>query len=117
MHAENFFTAANIRKWNHNAAIEASRTQQGGIKNVRPVGCGDQDHAFIRFKTVHFDQQLVQRLLTLVVSTAKTGTAVTAYGIDFIDKDDAGSVLLALLEEITYAACSDADEHFYEIGT
>src|SRR5438046_10738821 len=42
---------------------------------------------------------------------------MTAYGIDFIDEDDARSVLLALLKEITNAARAYADEHLYEVGS
>ena len=42
---------------------------------------------------------------------------MTADCVDFVDEDDAGSVLLALLEEIADAACADADEHFDEVRT
>ena len=35
--------------------------------------------------------------------------------VDFVDEDDAGSVLLALFEEIANAAGADADEHFDEV--
>ncbi len=37
--------------------------------------------------------------------------------VDFIDKDDAGSVLLRLLEHVAHAACADTDEHLDEVGT
>ena len=33
----------------------------------RAVGGGDQDDAFVRLKAVHLDEQLVQRLLALVI--------------------------------------------------
>src|SRR5947209_7255146 len=36
-------------------------------------------------------------------------------GVNFINEDDAGRVLLALLEEIANAACADANEHFDEV--
>src|SRR5687768_10678642 len=35
--------------------------------------------------------------------------------VDLIDEDDAGGVLLALFEEVTYARRADADKHFHEI--
>src|SRR5213083_2293005 len=38
-----------------------------------------------------------------------------ADGIDLVDKDDAGRVLLALLEHIAYPAGADADKHLDEI--
>src|SRR6476619_1258162 len=42
---------------------------------------------------------------------------MAADGIDFVDEDDARSILLALLEQITNAAGADADEHFDEVRT
>ena len=36
--------------------------------------------------------------------------------VDFVDEDDAGRVLLRLLEHVAHAACADADEHFDEVG-
>jgi len=95
MHAENFFASTNIRKWNHNATIKTSRTQQRRIEHVRPVGCGDQNHAFIGFKPIHLDEQLVERLFALVVSAAQTGATMASDGVDLIDEDDARSIFLA----------------------
>ena len=36
--------------------------------------------------------------------------------VDFVDEDDAGRVLLGLLEHVAHAAGADADEHFDEVG-
>ncbi len=71
----------------------------------------------MRLEAVHFDQQLVQGLLALIVTAAETGAAMAADGVDFIDEDDAGRVLLALFEQIADAAGADADEHFDEVRT
>src|SRR5437868_3396200 len=48
---------------------------------------------------------------------AQTGPAMTADGVDFIDEDDAGGVLLALFEKVADAARAHAYEHFHEIRT
>jgi len=37
--------------------------------------------------------------------------------VNFINKDDAGSVLLALFKQVTDAACTHADEHLNEVRT
>ena len=42
---------------------------------------------------------------------------MAAHGVNFVDKYDAGSVFLALFEQIAHAAGADADEHFDEIRT
>ena len=88
-----------------------------GIENVGPVGGRDEDDAFVRFEPVHLDEQLVQRLLALVVSAAEAGAAVTADRVDFVDEDDARRVLLALLEQVAHARRADADEHLDEVRT
>jgi hypothetical protein len=76
---------------------------------------GDQDHALVGLKAVHLDQQLVQRLLAFVIAAAEPGATVTADRVDFVDEDDAGRVLLALLEHVTHPRGADADEHFDEV--
>src|ERR1700742_323499 len=45
--------------------------QQRRIQHVGPVGGGDQDHAFIGFKAVHLDQQLVEGLFAFVIAAAQ----------------------------------------------
>ena len=102
----------------HNyAAVETAGAQQRGIEHIGAVGGGDKNHAVVGFEAVHLDEQLVQGLLALVVSAAEAGAAMAADRVDFVDEDDAGSVLLALLEEVADAACADADEHLDKIGT
>ena len=59
----------------------------------------------------------VQRLLALVVSAAEACAAMAADRVNFIDEDDAGRVLLALLEQVANAARADADEHLDEVRT
>src|SRR6202041_811768 len=82
---------------------------------VGAVGGGDDDDALVRLEAVHLDEQLVQRLLALVVTAAQTCAAVTPDRVDLVDEDDAGRVLLALLEQIAHAARADADEHLDEV--
>src|SRR5690606_8563668 len=62
------------------------------------------------------DEQLVERLLALVVAAAEAGAAMTADGVDLVDENDAGRVLLALLEQVAHARGADADEHLDEVG-
>ncbi len=71
VHAENFFAALDVRTRHDDAAIEAAGAKQRRIENIRPVGRGDQDHAFVGFKAVHFDEQGVQGLLALVMTPAQ----------------------------------------------
>ena len=117
MNREDALAALHVGTIDDDAAIESAGTQQRRIEHVGPIGRGDEDDAFVRFEAVHLDEQLVQRLLALVVPAAEAGAAVTADRIDFVDEDDAGCVLLALLEEVADARRANADEHLDEVGT
>jgi hypothetical protein len=77
--------------------------QQRGIEDVGTIGRGDEDDAFVRLEAVHLHQELVQRLLSLVVAAAETRAPVPPHRVDFVHEDDAGRVLLALLEEVAHA--------------
>src|ERR1700739_917486 len=115
MDPQNLFASTHVGPAYDHTAIEASRTQQSRIKHIGSVCRRDQNYTVVRLKAVHFDEQLVQGLLTLIVSTAQARAAVTSNSVNFIDKDDAGRILLALLEKVAHAARADAHEHLDEI--
>ena len=89
---------------------------RAGSRMSGPVGGGDQDDVVLHLEAVHLDEQLVERLLALVVAAAHAGAAVAADGVDLVHEDDAGGVLLCLLEEVADAGGADADEHLDEVG-
>ena len=115
VHLEDAFAALHVGARHDHAAVEAAGAQQRGIEHVGAVGRGDQDDAFVRLEAVHLDEELVQGLLALVVPAAEAGAAVAADGVDLVDEDDAGRVLLALHEEVADARGADADEHLDEV--
>jgi hypothetical protein len=117
VHPQDPLAAVDVRIGHHDLAVEAAGTQQRRVQHVGPVGGRDEDDALVRLEAVHLDQQLVQRLLALVVAAAQARAAVAADGVDFVDEDDAGRVLLRLLEHVAHAAGADADEHLDEVRT
>ena len=104
MHLQDLLAAQDVRVGHDDLAVEAAGAQQRRIEHVGAVGGGDQDHALIRLEAVHLDQQLVEGLLALVVAAAEARAAMPADGVDLVDEDDAGRVLLALLEQVAHAA-------------
>ena len=96
--------------------VEATRAEQSRVEDVRPVRGGDQDDVVLQLEAVHLDEELVERLLALVVTAAEPGAAVAADGVDLVDEDDAGARLLRLLEQVADAGRADADEHLDEVG-
>ena len=95
--------------------VEPSRTEEGRVEDVGPVGAGDHDHTGLRLEPVQLDQQLVEGLLPLVVAATETGTAVTADGVDLIDEHDRRGVVLGLLEEVADPGSANTDEHLDEV--
>ena len=69
--------AEDIGEADHDLPVEAARTQQPPIEYVGAVGRSDHDHALISLETVHFNEQLVQSLFALVVSSPNPCAAVT----------------------------------------
>ena len=116
MNGEDAFAALDVGPVDDDAAIEAAGPQQRRIEHVGPVRGRDEDDALVRLESVHLDEQLVERLLALVVPAAETCAAMTADRVDLVDEHDARRVLLALLEQVAHARGADADEHLDEVG-
>src|SRR5690606_11721545 len=112
---QDLLAAAHVGQRHDHLAVEAAWTQQRRIEHVRTVRRGDHDHAFVALEAVHLDEQLVQRLLALVVTAAEARATMPADRVDLVDEDDARRVLLRLLEHVAHARRTDADEHLDEI--
>src|SRR6266566_5256598 len=81
---------------------------------IGAVGRGDDDDVGVGIEAVHLDEDLVQRLLALVVRTTQARAALPTNGVDLVDENDAGAVALGLVEQVAYAAGAYADEHFHK---
>ena len=56
-------------------AVESARAQQCRVKDFRPVGGGQQHQPRSGIEAVEFRQELVQRLLFLVMATSSSWTS------------------------------------------
>ncbi len=115
MYLEDFLATDHVGVRHDHLAIETARAQQRRVEHVGAVGRSDQDHPFIGLEAVHLDEKLVEGLLALVIAAAKTGAAMAADRIDLVDEDDAGRVLLALLEHVAHPAGTDPYEHLDKV--
>jgi len=106
-----------IRGQNVDLPVEAPGPEQGRVKDVGTVGGGEDDDGLIGGETVHFHQEGVQGLTPFILSAGTAaGRAVAADGVDLVDEDDAGGVLLGFPEQVADPGCTDPDEHLDEIG-
>ena len=115
VHLEDPLAALEVGRVDADLAVEATGTQQRRVEDVEAVRRRDEDDVRLGVEAVHLDEELVQRLLALVVPAAEARAAVTADRVDLVDEDDGRRVLLGLVEQVAHAARADADEHLDEV--
>ena len=114
MNLQDSFPALKIRQLYRYPPVKPAGPQQGGVQCFGAVG-GRQDHnTLAAVKTIHFSEQLVEGLLTLIIAADALGVSLLTNGIDLVYKDDAGSFFIGLLEKITDLGSAHAYKHFYE---
>src|SRR5262249_12958205 len=88
VHLEDLAAAETVGPVDDDLAIETARAQERRVEDVGAVRRGDEDDVVLHLEAVHLDEQLVERLLALVVSAAETGATMTADGVDLVHEDD-----------------------------
>ncbi len=87
--AEDGFASLQIGVADGDLPIEAAGPQQRRIQDVLPVRGRDHDDALVTLEAVHLHEQLVERLLALLV-TQRVAAAAAADGVELVDEHDAG---------------------------
>ena len=101
MYLQDIHPSFKIRSVNDHTSVKTSRTEKSRIKNLRSVGRSKDQKSLGCIKAIHLRKQLVQCLLSLIISAAIAGITAFTNGIDLIDKYDARSILLGFLEKVT----------------
>ena len=117
MNLQDLLAALYVGVIDHDLPVKPAGTQQRRIQNIRTVGGRHDNDALVGREAVHFNQQLVERLLALIVTAAQAGAAMTADRVDLIDENNGRRVLLRLIKQVADTARADADEHLYKVGT
>src|SRR5450755_1541766 len=116
MHLQNLQATTDVGLVQHDAAIETTRTQQRLIEHIGTIGRGYDHDVRLLIKTIHLDEELVQRLLALVIA-ARTGIATLATnGVNLINEENAGGVLFRFLEQVAHAGSAYAHKHLHKLG-
>ena len=102
MHLEDLLAARAIGRQHRNPPVEAPGAQQRRVEDLGAVRRRHHDHAGGRVEAVHLGQDLVERLLALVVAAAdaRAGAAGAPDRVELVDEDDRRRVLLGLGEEV-----------------
>ena len=114
MHLQDVHAALQIRAVHDDPPVKTAGTKEGRVQHLGPVRRAQHQAGRMAVEAVHLRQQLVQRLLTLVVS-AQTGITALSNGVYLVDKNNAGGMLLRLLEQIPDTGSAHAHEHFHKI--
>ena len=103
--------------WVHlDAPVEPPGSQQRRVEHVGAVGRRQDDHALVRVEPVHLGEDLVERLLLLVVAAdAQRGAARPADRVHLVDEDDRRRGRARLAEEVADAGRAHADDGLDEL--
>ena len=117
MNLKDLLASTDIWEPNNDLPVKSTWTKQCLVKHIWSVSGGDYNHAVVNIKTVHFHQELVQCLLTLVMTTTKSSTTLTTNRIDLVNEYNTRCLLLRLLKHIAHAGRADPNKHLYEVRT
>ena len=117
MHLQDIDSSLQIRAVDNDSPVKTAGPQQRRIQYLRPVGRRQDQKTFGGIESVHLRQKLIQRLLPLIVSAAVPAVTALSDGIDLIDENNAGRILLCFLEKVSHTGSAHTYKHFHKIRT
>ncbi len=92
-------------------------SQQRRVEHVGAVGRGEHDDCLGALEAIHLGQDLVERLLALVVGAGDRDGALARAPdrVELVDEDDRRRGLLGLREQVAHARGADADDRLDEL--
>ena len=113
---EDSLALLDIRQLHIYLAVESSCTQQRFVQHIGSVGGSQHYHVCSAAETVHLGEELVERVLALVVGVAHPAVpSRTTNRVNFIDEYNARGFLLRLLKQVTHTRSTHADEHLDKV--
>lgn len=76
------------RQGDFDLAVEPSRPKQCAVEAVSAVGGRKYNHCCVGLESVHFNEQLVQSVVALLVSATHPATTFLADCVDLINEND-----------------------------
>ncbi len=104
-----------VRESDSDLPVKAAGSQQGRVEHVRSIGSREDDDARLVVEAVHLDEQLVERLLALVVASAQACAALPPDRVDLVDEHDRRRGGLGLGEQVADAAGAYPHEQLHEL--
>src|SRR5579859_5580832 len=101
MNLEDSFPSKAVGERNGDMTIKATRTKQRSIEYVDTVCCRQDYDCLAAIESIKFDQQLIERLISLVIPHYIRGALATD-GIKFINENDRWGRLPRLVEKCAH---------------
>ena len=115
MNLEYCFSTSDVRKIDVDLSVKSTWSEQRWIEYVGTVGRRHNDNIVVGLESVHLNKQLIERLLSLVVTTTKTCTTLSADCVYFVYEYYARAVLFCRIKKASYTACAHAHVHFHKV--
>mmetsp|Transcript_33386 Transcript_33386/g.84109 ORF Transcript_33386/g.84109 Transcript_33386/m.84109 type:complete len:492 (-) Transcript_33386:550-2025(-) len=119
VHRQDLLPPDLIRPLHRHPAVKATGAQQRLVEHLRAVGGGDADDEvlLVAVEAVQLREQLVERLLALVVADrAQARVAPLGHGVDLVDEHDRGRLLARVGEELTHAHGAHAHVQLHKLA-
>src|SRR3989344_3226225 len=111
MQLQNLLAIIAIRQIEYHAAIKTSGTQKCRIKHIRTIRRCHHNYLLGWFKSIHLHQDLVECLLTFVISSTNTGSSHAPYRLNFINENNRWRRVLSKFKKIPHATCTNTHKH------
>ena len=111
MDGQDIKPVAAVRKLYDDTAVKAAGAHECRVQNIGAVRCRHHDHLFVRLKTIHLDQNLVEGLFALVVAPADPRATHAADRVYLVNENNRGSRALGGQKQIPNAGCTHPDKH------
>mmetsp|Transcript_26590 Transcript_26590/g.48252 ORF Transcript_26590/g.48252 Transcript_26590/m.48252 type:complete len:366 (-) Transcript_26590:152-1249(-) len=117
MYGQNTGPSLKVGQVYSNFTVKTSGTKKGCIKNIHAIGGCNSDDSRVSIETVHLHQNLIDGLFSLIITSSKTCTTLPSDGINLINENNAGRILLRLRKDITNTRGTHTHKHLHKFRT
>lgn len=87
MYVEDLPSSLEIRQVDLDYSIKSTRSNECRVKQVLPVGCSHYNNVAISAKSIHFHQDLIESVISLVMGSV-AAASFSPHCVDLINEDD-----------------------------
>src|SRR5579885_434581 len=114
MYAQYSLSTLTVGQCHTYLTVKTPRPQERRIEHIRPICSRHYNNLLSLIKAVHLYQQLVERLLPLIIDGAETRPPSAPHSIQLINKDDRRRSHFSQIKKVSHSARPHTDKHLYE---